>query len=424
MPKLTDRSAKTLGEGRHDDGDGLRLIVSKSGARSWMLRYQMQGRRRDMGLGAYPEISLREAREIAADARKLARQGIDPIEARKASRKDNRPVPTFKDIAALVVADAQARTANEKVSYQWERHLGPAYCGPLLERPVNEITTTELAAHLRPIWKAKPEVARKLYPAIRRVFDRARVILKADHGIAMSENPANWADFKAQGFEAPKQLSRGHHPSLAYPRLPAFMSALREREATAARLLEFVILTNVRTDAALKAKWSEFDLDARLWTVPLDRMKDRKHRSEPFRAPLSPRTVEMLREMAKGRVSEFVFPGKRLKPLSNMAMLTLLKRMNNVDGGKWVDDATRRPIVVHGFRATFRTWAEETAQFPHAIVEEAMGHVVGTSVERAYRRTDVLERRRALMDAWANYCEPSAATNVVPLKKSGGSTGS
>ena len=128
--------------------------------------------------------------------------------------------------------------------------------------------------------------------------------------------------------------------------------------------------------------------------------------------------------MAKGRVSEFVFPGKRLKPLSNMAMLTLLKRMNNVDGGKWVDDATRRPIVVHGFRATFRKWAEETAQFPHAIVEEAMGHVVGTSVERAYRRTDVLERRRALMDAWANYCEPSAATNVVPLKKSGGSTGS
>lgn len=418
MPKLTDRTVKALGEGRHEDGDGLRLLVSKSGARSWMLRYQMQGRRRDMGLGAYPEISLREAREIAADARRLARQGIDPIEARKASRKAGRRVPTFKEIAALVVVDAQARTANQKVAYQWERHLGPAYCGPLLERPVNEITTTELAAHLRPIWKAKPEVARKLYPAIRRVFDRARVILKADHGIAMPENPASWTDFKAQGFEAPKQLSRGHHPSLAYPKLPAFMSALREREATAARLLELVILTNVRTDAALKAEWSEFDLDARLWMVPLNHMKDRKHRSEPFRVPLSPRAVEILQEMRKGSVSEFVFPGKRLKPLSNMAMLTLLKRMNSGETAKWLDDTTGRPIVVHGFRATFRTWAEETAQFPHAIVEEAMGHVVGTSVERAYRRTDVLERRRALMDAWANYCEPSVRCNIVRLKKS------
>jgi integrase len=420
MGRLTDRTVKTLDEGRHDDGDGLRLIVSKSGARSWMLRYQLQGRRRDMGLGAYPEISLKLAREIAADARKLIGQGIDPIEARKANRKAGRRVPTFKEVAALVVADAKARTSNAKVAYQWERHLGPAYCGPLLERPIHEITTTELAAHLRPIWKAKPEVARKLYPAIRRVFDRARVILKADHGIAMPENPASWADFKAQGFEAPKQLSRGHHPSLAYPKLPAFMSALREREATAASLLEFVILTNVRTDAALKAKWSEVDLDARLWTVPLDRLKDRKHRAEPFRVPLTSRAVEILEEMQKGRVSEFVFPGRSKKPLSNMAMLTLLKRMNSGDEAKWLDDATGRPIVVHGFRATFRTWAEETAQFPHAIVEEAMGHAVGTSVERAYRRTDVLERRRALMDAWANHCEPSTATNVVPLKKSGG----
>lgn len=404
MPRLTDKTVRSLGPGRHDDGDGLRLVVAKSGSRSWILRYQMNGRRRDMGLGGYPEISLKIARDLALEARRQAKLGVDPISARNNERRKGRGVPTFREFADPVIAEAKARTQSEKVKFQIALLLGPAYCGPFLDRPVNEITTTEIAAHLRPIWSAKPEVARKLYPAIRRVFDRARVVLKADYDISMPENPANWADLRAQGFEAPKRLTRGHHPSLPYPDLPAFTAALRSREATAARLLEFVIHTNVRTDAGLKAQWAEIDLEEKLWTIPLDRIKDRKHRTEPFRVPLSARAIEILQEMGKAKVSKFVFPGGGEKPLSNMAMLTLLKRMNSGEKPRWTDAATGKPIVVHGFRATFRTWAEEKSNFPHAIVEEAMGHAVGSAVERAYRRTDVLERRRELMKAWGEYC--------------------
>jgi integrase len=316
-----------------------------------------------------------------------------------------------------VIAEAQKKSTNAKVRYQWERHLGPAYCGPLLNKLVHEITTLDVAAVLRDVWHEKPEVARKLYPAIRRVFEYARIRLRDDHGIAMPDNPARWDDLKAMGFEPPEKLSRGSHPSLPHARLPAFMAKLRERDAIAARALEFLILANVRTDAVLKARWDEFDLDQAMWTVPLANLKDRKHRKEGFRVPLSPRAVEIVSGMQAIRISQFLFPGHvRDKPFSNMALLTLLKRMNSVDEDKWIDPANGRPITAHGFRATFRTWAEEVTGFPHAVIEQAMGHQVGTQVERAYRRTDVLEKRRDLMEAWATYCEPAAGGNVVPIK--------
>jgi integrase len=411
MGRLTDRS---VAEGRHGDGDGLQLIVSTSGRRKWVLRYQLNRVRRDMGLGPYPAIGLADARIAAADARKLIARGVDPLNDRKASRKADRPVPTFGDIAKTVIADAQSKSSNAKVRYQWERHLGPAYSGPLLARPVHEITTVEVASLLRPIWRTKPEVARKLYPAVRRVFEHARVVLRDDHAILMPDNPARWSDLKAMGFETPTKLTRGSHPSLPYTLMAAFMADLRAREAIAARALEFLILTNVRADAVLKAAWDEFDLDQALWTVPLANLKDRKHRKEGFRVPLVARGVETVRQMQAGRVSPFVFQGQaRGKPLSNMALLTLLKRMNSGADKNWIDPASGRRITAHGFRATFRTWAEEVATFPHAVIQQAMGHQVGTQVERAYRRTDVLEKRRQLMDAWALHCGHQAAANVV-----------
>jgi integrase len=185
------------------------------------------------------------------------------------------------------------------------------------------------------------------------------------------------------------------------------MTGLRTRDAIAARALEFLILTNVRTDAVLKARWDDFDLDQSVWTVPVVNLKDRKYRKEGFRVPLPPRAVEIVREMESIKTSDYVFPGQGpMKPLSNMALLTLLKRMNSVAAEKWVDVADGRPITAHGFRATFRTWAEEVTGFSHAVIEEAMGHQVGAQVERAYRRTDVLEKRRELMAAWAGYCAP------------------
>ena len=343
-----------------------------------------------------------------------SRRARDPIEARRAAEKAAKPVPTFKQIAALVVADAQAKSINAKVRYQWERHLGPDFSGSLLDRPVNEITSLEVAEVLRPVFHAKPEVARKLYPAIRRVFDRARVVLRDEHGVSMPRNPAEWSDLKALGFEAPRQLSRGRHPSLSYDQMAEFMAALREREASSARALEFLILTNVRTDAVVKARWNQIDLGAALWTIPLSSLKDREHRTELFRVPLSSRAVEIVRGLPNAKPG-YVFTGEgSATPLSNMAMLTLLKRMNSGDR-KWLDKDAR-PITAHGFRATFKTWAEEVATVPHAVVEQAMGHQVGNRVERAYMRGDLLEKRRVLMDAWARHCEPVAAGDVVESK--------
>lgn len=414
MGKLTDRTARTVGAGKYGDGDGLYLIVSPAGGRKWVLRYQKDGRRRDMGLGPYPEISLSAARMAALSARTKIAQGIDPLAAREEARKASRPIPTFADIAKDVIAEAQARTTNAKVAYQWERHLGPAYCALLHARPVHEITTSDVAAVLKPVWRSKPEVARKLYPAIRRVFEAARIVLRDKHGLTIN-NPAQWDDLKALGFNAPAQLSRGRHPSLPYEQMPGFVAALREREGIASRLLEFLILTNVRTGTALLAEWREFDLEAGLWIVPASKLKDKKHRKEPFRVPLARRALEILTELETTRSSSFVFPGPTGTPLSNMSMLALLKRMNGAEA-KWTDPASDgKPIVPHGFRATFRTWCEEVARFPHAVIEEAMGHVVGTAVERAYRRTDVLEQRRLLMEQWARHCEPEITGNVLPL---------
>lgn len=416
MGELTELGVKRAKEGRHVDGDGLMLVVRPTGKKSWLLRYQMNGVRRDMGLGSYPEVGLKEARQRTADARRMIAAGADPIAARQAARKTGRPIPTFGEIAALVVADAQAKTGNQKVKYQWQRHLGPAYSGPLLDRPVNEITTLEVAAVLRPIWRTKPEVARKTYPAIRRVFERARVILRDEHDVTMNRNPAEWSDLKALGFEAPRQLSRGRHPSLPYDQLPEFMAELHSQKTVTAQALEFLILTNVRTDAVLKATWDQFDLGSAVWTVPLASLKDRDHRTEPFRVPLSPRAVEIVYEMEKARLSRYVFPGMGGgQPLSNMALLTLLKRMNS-GTPKWLDK-DGRPITAHGFRATFRTWAEEVATVPHAVVEQAMGHQVGGKVERAYRRTDLIEKRRLLMDAWARHCDGGAGGNLLSFKR-------
>ena len=415
MGRLTDKAVKSAGVGRHGDGDGLNLSVSKSGRRKWVLRFQLNGVRRDMGLGSYPAVSLSTARIAAADARKLLSQNLDPLDARITSRKCEKPIPAFQDIARVVIEEAQNKSTNAKVRYQWERHLGVAYCAPLLARPVHEITTLEVAAVLKPVWHAKPEVARKLYPAIRRVFEYARIRLRDDHGILVPDNPARWDDLKAMGFDPPTKLSRGNHPSLPHLRLPFFIAELRTRDAIAARALEFLILTNVRTDVVLKARWVEFDLDQALWSVPLVSLKDRSYRREAFRVPLSSRVIDIAREMEAIRSSEFVFAGQAQgKPFSNMALLTLLKRMNSVAKEKWADIADGRPITAHGFRATFRTWAEEVTGFPHAVIEEAMGHQVGNQVERAYRRTDVLEKRRELMTAWANFCEPVRSTVVSP----------
>jgi integrase len=363
-----------------------------------------------MGLG---RMGLKEARETAEEARRQIRKGIDPIAARRQARAATNGIPTFEAIAAEVIADAQAKSTNDKVRYQWELLLGPRYCNPILHTPINQITTLDVEKVLRPVWRSKPETGRKLLVRLRRVFDYARVHLRDRHGIVMPGNPAAWQDLRDRGFERISKLSRGRQAALDYQKAAEFLASLRQRQGTAARALEVTLLTGLRTGEVIGARWSEIDLERKTWVIPPERLKDRKTRTEPHRVPLSPQVVAILKALP--RLGEFVFAGlKPGKPLSNMAMLSLLKDMNRDQSGKprWVDPKSGRPITPHGLRATFRTWGED-AGFPRDLLEESLGHQVGTAVERAYRRTDGFDRRRAIMDVWANFCSGKRVGKVA-----------
>jgi integrase len=354
-----------------------------------------------MGLG---RMGLKEARETAEEVRRQIRKGIDPITARRHARSAKAAIPTFEAIAAEVIGDAQARSTNDKVRYQWELLLGPRYCDGILQKPISEITTLDVERVLRPVWRTKPETGRKLHVRLRRVFDYARVHLRDRHGIAMPNNPAAWQDLRDRGFERISKLSRGRQAALDHQQAPGFLAALRQRQGIAARALEVTLLTGLRTGEVIGARWTEIDLERKTWAIPPQRLKDRKTRTEPHRVPLSPKAVAILKALP--RLGEYVFPGLRPgKPLSNMAMLGVLKGINQNESGepRWVDPKSGRPITPHGLRATFRTWGEDTG-FPRDLLEESLGHQIGTAVERAYRRTDSFDRRRAIMETWANFC--------------------
>jgi integrase len=409
--RLSARKVETIAKaGYHADGEGLYLVVDPSGARRWAFIYHSRGKRREMGLG---RMGLKEARETAEEVRRQIRKGIDPIAARHHDRSAKAAIPTFEAIAAEVIADAQARSTNDKVRYQWELLLGPRYCDLILQKPISDITTLDIERVLRPVWRTKPETGRKLLVRLRRVFDYARVHLRDRHGIIMPNNPAAWQDLRDRGFERISKLSRGRQAALDYQKTPEFLSALRQRQGIAARALEVTLLTGLRTGEVIGARWAEIDLEHKTWVIPPERLKDRKTRTEPHRVPLSPAVVAILKALP--RLGEFVFTGQRPgKPLSNMAMLSVLKDMNRDEYGKprWVDPKSSRPITPHGLRATFRTWGED-AGFARDLLEESLGHQVGTAVERAYRRTDSFDRRRTIMQAWANFCNGKRARNVV-----------
>ena len=413
--RLSARKVETIAKpGYHADGEGLYLVVDRSGARRWAFIYHSRNKRREMGLG---RMGLKEARETAEEVRRQIRKGIDPITARRHARAVAIAIPTFKAIAAEVTADAQARSTNDKVRYQWELLLGPRYCGSILEKPINEITTLDIERVLRPVWRDKPETGRKLLVRLRRVFDYARVHLRDRHGIAMPNNPAAWQDLRDRGFERISKLTRGRQAALDYQEAPEFLAAVRQRQGIAARALEVAMLTGLRTGEVICASRTEIDLQNKVWLIPPERLKDRKTRTEPHRVPLSPQVMTILKALPK--LGEHLFPGLRPgKPLSNMAMLGLLKNMNCDKRGepRWIDPKSKRPITPHGLRATFRTWGEDVG-FPRDLLEELLGHQVGNAVERAYRRTDGFDRRRAIMLAWANFCEGKRLGGAALLRQ-------
>ncbi|WP_338834037.1 tyrosine-type recombinase/integrase [Bradyrhizobium septentrionale] len=388
--KLTARKVDTAKPGKYSDGGNLYLIVSETGARKWVLRFTWRGRAKEMGLGSAASVPLADAREKAASARRKIAGGLNPIE----ERKRDGGVPTFGEMADDVREALSAGFRNEKHKAQWKSTLG-TYAAPLRAKPVDTINTDDVLAVLKPIWTAKAETASRVRGRIEKVLDAAKA-----KGLRDGENPARWRGHLDHLLPRPSKLARGHHAAMPYEEVATFIADLRQREAKAALALEFCILTAARSGEVLGMQWSEINFDTKTWTVPADRMKaGREHR-----VPLSSRAIAILRQIEKLKTGEFVLPGLvRNKPMSNMAMEMVLRRMK-------VEDAT-----VHGFRSSFRDWAGNVTGFAREVVETALAHVIGDKAEQAYRRSDALEKRRKLMEAWAAYCERRAATNVVSI---------
>jgi integrase len=391
---LTVVKVKSLKEpGRYADGNGVYLIVEPSGAKRWMLRIVVQGRRRDIGLGGAQIVSLAEAREQAHNLRKIARTGGDPV----AERKTKAGVPTFAEAARQVHAERAAAWSNKKHAAQWINTLTD-YVFPVFgDRPVNQIDTPDVLRALSPIWLNKPETARRLRQRIRAVFDWAKAA-----GFRSGENPVEGV---VKGL--PKQPDReNHHAALPYADVPQFIKDLRGSDASEPVKLafEFLILTATRTSEVLEAPWKEFDIQSALWTIPKPRTKTKKR---AHRVPLSPRCLKIL-ERAKllASNSEYVFPGQSLtRPLSDMVFLMTLRRME-------------LEITAHGFRSTFKDWASERTNFPNEISEMALQHTIPNKTEAAYRRGDLFEKRRRLMAAWDRFAtsSPKAKRRTKPKK--------
>lgn len=397
--------AKTTGT--YADGDGLYLRVNtEAGQCSWVLRYMLNGKARWMGLGPYPLFSLADARTRARDARRLLVDKIDPISVRQDERaKAKQEVAnrkTFAECASDFIDAHKTSWKNDKHAAQWPSTL-KMYAYPVIGTlPVRSIDTALVLKVLKPIWNEKPETAKRLRGRIEKVLDAATVA-----GYRSGPNPARWKGWLDNMLAKPSTIRPvKHHEALPYAELPDFMTELRRQEGTAARALEFLILTAARTGEVLGACWSEIDLAAKLWTIPAARMKAGKEHI----VPLSPRAIEILESVRPaGDLEGYVFPGRDgKKPLSNMAFLMLLRRMGHDD------------LTGHGFRSTFRDWAGDRSAFDTQTIEFALAHGISDKTEAAYRRGTAIEKRGQLMSHWAEYCATPVkhdAAKVVPIRE-------
>jgi integrase len=420
--KLSAVSLTKLPPGMHGDGGGLWLQVTPGG-RSWIFRYTFNGHAREMGLGSFNTFSLADAREEARKCRKLLAgslpdvQPVDPIEHRRKmlaeARVEAAKALTFKTCAERCIAAHKAGWRNEKHAAQWPATL-EAYVYPLFGAlPVQAADVGLVMKAIEPIWLTKPETASRVRGRIESVLDYATA-----RGWRRGENPARWRGHLDQVLSRPSTAKRvareasgrgEHHPAMPFDKLPAFVAELRTREALSARSLDFTILTAMRTETVLGAKWPEIDRAQRMWTIPAGRPGLK--RPGDYRVPLSDAALAVLDavgwpESGKPSGKGYIFPGaKPGRPLSNMAMLKLLqKRMGYPQ------------FTVHGFRSTFSDWAAERTNFPREVVEMALAHTVADKVEKAYRRGDLFEKRRELMRAWEAYCaNEQASSKIVSL---------
>jgi integrase len=389
--------------GRYHDGGGLYLQVRDRDRRSWLFRFMASGHARAMGLGSTADFSLAEARAKAAECRRLLHDGIDPIQARQdrqtQERLESARAITFRQCAEAYIAAHKEGWRNAKHADQWESTLA-TYAFPTFGHlPVQQVDVALVMKAVEPIWKTKTETASRVRGRIESVLDWATT-----RGHRRGNNPARWRGHLENLLPRRSKVQKvEHHPALPYEKVGAFMTELRAQECVAAEALEFLILTATRTSETIGATWKEIDLDRGLWSIPAERIKAGKE----HRVPLGPAALAIVKEMAKARTGDFVFPGRKAgKPLSNMALLALLKRMKRAD------------LTAHGFRSTFRDWAAEQTNYPREVAEMALAHAIGDKVEAAYRRGDLFEKRRRLMDAWAAFCSKKARTGqVVPIRR-------
>jgi integrase len=401
MGKLKALDVSRLPAGMHADGDGLYLQIGSAGARSWIWRYSLSGRERYLGLGSAAAIPLKRARELAAEARRMRAEGVDPIEHRRQQRDAVRvrdaKAMTFGQVAAQYITAHEGSWGNARHREQWRNTLAIYVLTVIGSLPVQAIDTALVLKVLQPVWATIPETANRIRGRIELILDYA-----VAHGYrASGDNPARWRGHLSMILPKRSKVARvEHHAALPYAELPAFMADLRRRESTSSRALEFLILTAARAGEVRGATWQEIDLDAGLWTISGERMKTGK----PHRVPLSDRMLDILRDMSTRRENSFLFPGLR-GPLSTMALGAMLKVMRRTD------------ITVHGFRSSFRDWAGDRTAFARDVVEAALAHAIENRVEAAYRRGDALEKRRRLMESWAAYCASTPAVAVVvPLR--------
>jgi len=383
--------------------DGLQLQITPTGARSWLLRYTMRGRRPQIGLGAYPDVTLAQARERARQVKDMIWQGIDPLAEKRRL--------TFAQAVEDYCAAKLGEFRNEKHKKDWRASLD-RYAVPVIgNMGVAEIDMQDVLRVLEPIWQTKTETASRLRGRIENVLSWATVA-----GHRKGDNPARWKGNLSEVLPKPAKVARvTHQPALALADAPEWFADLRARSGIATRALEFLALTAARSGEVRGATWAEIDLAAGLWTIPGTRMKaGREHR-----VPLTQEAVALLKALPRMQGSDYLFPAARGGALSDMALSACMKRLTAAREGGYLDRVSGRPAVPHGLRSTFRDWAAERG-YPRDMAEIALAHNTGTEVERAYRRGDMVERRRAMMQAWCRLLRGEAEPKVVHLEALGG----
>jgi integrase len=401
--KLNAKQAAALSKtGRHSDGGGLYLAIDRDGPtlrRRWLFLFNWNGKRREMGLGGYPGVSLLDARRARDEAERMVREGRDPIEARRAAEQGAAEKVTFGQVADEYFEAKKGEYRNEKYR-EMVRLALTRTAAPLRQMAAADIDTEAVLDALKPVWEATPETGKRFREKIEAVLDVATA-----KGLRQGENPARWKGHLECLLPRRQKVEKAHHAAMDYRELPAFMEKLRGEDVIAAKALEFCILTAARSGEVYGATWAEIDTGEKVWTIPPRRMKS----GRGHRVPLSGRAVKILEELATARTSEFVFPSPRgNRPLSHVAMAKVMDRLG-------ASDAT-----VHGMRSAFRDWCGHETHFPREIAEQALAHRLGDAAELAYKRGDFLEKRREMMEAWASWCEPSSADNVLKFKRLGG----